>query len=125
MEARAIRISTAINCTDSDNDGRNIWTRLPARFVVGGIQITGGTQCSNTDVSKRNIVASQKFGNASPISPAARAQKSVRLLRLMAESTPSGMATTTDITMARNANSSVMGRLATMLLVIGSRVRND
>ncbi len=73
------------------------------------MKLTGGVQPNTSEVNSSASVASQKLGTDSPIRPATRPAKSAPVSRLVADSTPSGMATTVAIATASSVSSTVTG----------------
>jgi len=65
------------------------------------------------------------LGRLSPAVPSRRTTKSDELLRRSAEITPSGIAMISDITIERNASSSVMGSLPDRFSTMGCPVRSE
>ena len=61
------------------------------------MNVTGGIQRKTTEVNRSIRVANQKLGTDRPMTPARRPMKSAPVSRRVADSTPSGMATSVAI----------------------------
>src|SRR6266542_7057604 len=95
-----MRMITASGCTARIIAGASVIFKLPHRSWNGETHVSGGVHLNTLELISRNIVASQKPGNESPISPMIRVTTSVAELRLTAERIPSGIASKHENTIA-------------------------
>ena len=118
-----MRIMIAIGCSPRRSAGTTTICRFCPRSSHGDTHLRGGTQRKTVELISKNIVASQKAGNESPIRPNRRVKRSEAPLRRTADMIPRGMATIQAKKTAITANWMVTGMLRIRLSLTDSPVR--